>query len=374
MDQTLRSEHLSSAAPQVQLRAGIEDVVIVPLVVTAFAVAKVLHGSFTVLINLIDWLFPILLQVMRFPLFTLRILGDGIAALFKGIVQILPVGGARRLAWREFIGRQWARLRAKISYKAFEEWLHHVVEDGMAWVFRKCRSLTPRGALLVLVGAVLWLPVSFGAATLMHAVLFAKALVWPAWLQLLHPLATVIAKSKLLVLPVYPAAWPQAKQHPLIKAMIGFFRYVATLNLARKTGVRYRQTQHLWNRAAGAADRASAALGLTALWHGSVSALNAAAFAIGRGTRATFLLLVGRLAAIPLFGGIVRRYQQHYEDACRHPKLPVSERIGDFYARWSVKFTAKYYEDRERAQVSRDNLDENGGGNQSLKRRPVAKL
>ena len=40
----------------------------------------------------------------------------------------------------------------------------------------------------------------------MHAVLFAKVTSWPAWMQLLHPLATVIAKSKLLVLPVYPAA------------------------------------------------------------------------------------------------------------------------------------------------------------------------
>ena len=38
---------------------------------------------------------------MRFPLFTLRILGDGIAALLKGIVRILPVGGTRRAAWRE---------------------------------------------------------------------------------------------------------------------------------------------------------------------------------------------------------------------------------------------------------------------------------
>ena len=47
----------------------------------------------------------------------------------------------------------------------------------MAWVFKTCRALTPRTALLVLIGAVLWLPISFGVATVMHAVLFAKALV-----------------------------------------------------------------------------------------------------------------------------------------------------------------------------------------------------
>ena len=39
----------------------------------------------------------------------------------------------------------------------------------MAWVFRECRYLTPNTALLVIVGAVLWLPFSFGVATAMHA-------------------------------------------------------------------------------------------------------------------------------------------------------------------------------------------------------------
>ncbi len=88
----------------------------------------------------------------------------------------------------------------------------------MAGVFRKCRHLRPNTAtLLVILGAVLWLPISFGIATVMHAVLFAKLTSWPTWMQLLHPLATVIAKSKLLVLPVYPAAWPQAKRHPLVQ-------------------------------------------------------------------------------------------------------------------------------------------------------------
>src|SRR5262249_31375648 len=52
-------------------------------------------------------------------------------------------------------------------------------------------------------------------ATALHATLIARARSLPAWMQLLHPFATLIAKSKLLVLPVYPAAWPQAKQHPV---------------------------------------------------------------------------------------------------------------------------------------------------------------
>src|SRR5262249_33088422 len=131
----------------------------------------------------------------------------------------------------------------KISYHAFEQAVHRAFEGGMAWVFRKCRGLTPGGALLVIAGAVLWLPVSFGAATAMHAVLIAKATSLPAWMQVLHPLATIIAKSKLLVLPVYPAAWPQAKQHPFAQAVFGFYRYIAALGLVQKTRCRYRQVE-----------------------------------------------------------------------------------------------------------------------------------
>jgi hypothetical protein len=199
-------------------RPGVDDIVIVPLVVLAFAVWRILRRMFFILIDIIDFLFPILLQVMRFPLFTLRIIGDGLAALLKLIIRFLPVGD-RRAAWREAVSEYWAWLRQKFSYKAFEEWLHHIFEDGMAWVFKTCKAMTPRTALIVLIGAVLWLPISFTIATVMHAVLIAKALSLPAWMQLLHPVATVIAKSKLLVLPVYPAAWPQAKQHPAMQAL-----------------------------------------------------------------------------------------------------------------------------------------------------------
>ena len=86
-----------------------------PLVVVAFAVWRILRRMFFILIDIIDFLFPILLQVMRFPLFTLRILGDGLAALLKGIVRFLPVGGDRRAAWRESVSQHWAWLRQKIQ-------------------------------------------------------------------------------------------------------------------------------------------------------------------------------------------------------------------------------------------------------------------
>lgn len=324
-----------------------------PLVTVALLVAKALRWFFQLLVNLIDWLFPILLQVMRFPLFTLRILGDGLAALLKGVVRLLPVGGGKRQAWRAAITATWAWLRGKISYKAFEEWLHHIFEDGMAWVFRKCRTLSPRAALLTLVGAILWLPISFAAATGLHAILFSKALVWPAWTQLLHPVATVIAKSKLLVLPVYPASWPQAKEHPAVQGFLGFCRWVAALYLVRKTGHRYRQVEQAATEGAKVSGLAASVLGIRHIFELLVEGINVTAAAAGRVAHASAVTFVAVLARVPVFDGVVRRYEQHYEETNRLPKPPVSERVAGFYARWSVKFTAQYYEDKERAAAAK---------------------
>jgi hypothetical protein len=333
--------------------AGIDDLVIVPLVAIAFAIWRMLRRMFFILIDIVDVVFPILLQVMRFPLFTLRILGDGIAALFKGIIRFLPVGGARRDAWRMVVSEYWAWLRQKFSYKAFEEALHHAFENGMAWVFKTCRSLSPRTALLVLVGAVLWLPISFGVATVMHAVLIAKALSLPAWMQLLHPLATIIAKSKLLVLPVYPAAWPQAKQHPLMQALIRFWRHLMDHYLARKTAYRYQQTEVVAAEAGDVLRHTSARVGLTRLGAAVLAGLNAAAAAIGGTIRVATARVIALLAKVPLFGGIVERYEAHYDEANRAPSEKLSDRVRGFFDRWSVKFTAEYYHAKERQDAAK---------------------
>jgi len=223
--------------------AGLDDLLIWPLVLIAFITRRVTQKIVSLLITIFDYAFPILLQLVRFPLFTARILGDGIVALLSGVVRFIPMPAARRDAWRALIRRSWAWLRQKFSYKAFEEAIHHAFEGGMGWVFRKCRGLTPTTALLVILGALLWLPISFGIATAMHAILLAEATSLPAWMQLLHPLATLIAKSKLLVLPVYPAAWPQAKQHSFVQTLAAAWRAFTSLHLVRKTGFRYGQAE-----------------------------------------------------------------------------------------------------------------------------------
>jgi hypothetical protein len=203
------------------------------------------------------------------------------------------------------IRRNWSWLRRKISYRAFEHAVYIVFEGGMAWVFRKCRHLTPNTALLVILGAVLWLPISFGAATAMHAVLFAKVTSWPAWMQFLHPLATVLAKSKLLVLPVYPAAWPQAKKHPFVQLVFKSYENIKCLYVIKKVGYRYRQAE----TAVGAAvERLERTAGLASAVRWLRKAHVAERFGVERPT----------------------------------------QKLRSFFSQWSIQFSAEYYEAKER--------------------------
>jgi hypothetical protein len=336
------------ATAQTTIYAGLEDLIILPLAAVAVAARRLGRDVLLALVHLLDWAFPLLLQVARFPLFTVRIIGDGVAAALMGIVGLLPVSGTAREAWRRRVSESWARLRQTISYKAFEQGLHHAFEKGMAWVFRSCRTLTPGGALLVIAGAALWLPVSFAIATVLHGVLIAKATVWPAWTQLLHPVATLIAKSKLLVLPAYPAAWPQAKQHWLVQASFRLYEYLAARYLLRKIGFRYRQTERAATEGTRVLRRSAIRTGLRQLSGRLLDGLNDLAARTGKAMRALATGTMQGLSALPLTGPIIRRYQTHYNAAAeQESQQRLSEKVKGFFERWSIKFQAEYYEAKE---------------------------
>jgi hypothetical protein len=338
------------ATAQTTIYAGLEDLIILPLAAAAVAARRLGRDLLLALVQLLDWAFPIVLQIVRFPLFTIRIIGDGVAAALKGIVRLLPVSGEAREAWHQRVSQGWARLRQTFSYKAFEQALHHAFEKGMAWVFRTCKTLTPGGALLVIAGAVLWLPVSFGIATVLHGVLIAKATVWPAWTQLLHPLATIIAKSKLLVLPAYPAAWPQAKQHPLVQASFRAYEYLVARYLMRKIGFRYRQTERAATEGARVLRRSAIRTGLRQLSKRLLDGLNDLAVEISKAIRFIATSMMQGLAALPLIGPIIQRYQTHYEAAAEQESpQKLSERIKGVYERWSTKLSVEYYEAKDAA-------------------------
>ncbi len=288
-----------------RFRGALDDVIIIPLVCVALVANRILHFILSILVRLLDYAFPFAVQIVWLPLFAARLLGNFVVALISSTFHFLPFSEAKRRQWRMWIRRNWSRLRRRISYRAFEQAVHDVFENGMAWVFRKCRHLTPNAALLVILGAALWLPISFAAATVMHAVLIANVATWPAWTQLLHPLATIVAKSKLLVVPVYPAAWPQAKKHPFVQLLYRGCRAITRVYAIRKIGFRYRQAEVA---SIAAVDRLERTTGLASavLWL--------------------------RKAHVTEHFGVEKR----------------ARKLRSFFSRWSIKFSAEYYEAKER--------------------------
>lgn len=329
-------------------RAGIDDAAILPLAALGVVGKTLLRWTWELIVHLVDFIWPILLQIVRFVMFTLRILGDGISALLRFIIKYLPLPLGRRQRWREAVARAWSWLRRKISYKAFEEWVHHLFEDGMAWTFRTCRKLSPGGALLVILLAIVWVPVSFTAATAVHAWLIAEAASLPKWMQILHVLAAVLAKSKLLMLPAYPAAWPQAKKHPILQTALRAWRWVASLRFFDKLSYRFGQIE-------SALERAAVATGLDRAWRALGRAINATLTAIHTAFRAALRPIVNFLARLPLTSSVVRSYAAHYDRAGEAPPQRLSQKIKEFYRRWELKFTPAYYEakEKEKAEAAR---------------------
>jgi hypothetical protein len=332
--------------------AGVEDVIIFPLVTTALVLKSLAKRAVSVLVHILDYAFLLAMELARFPLFAVRALGDGVIGALRGLLGYLPLAQETRQQWRDFIGHKWARIRRAISYRAFEQAVHHVFERGMDWVFKKCRTLSPHTAFYVIIAAILWLPISVGVATAMHALLLANASSLPAWMQLLHPFATVVAKSKLLVLPVYPAAWPQAKKHPLIQTIARAYRNFESLFLIQKVEHRYRQTEHAMDRFVDEMRRFADLVGLSYVGSALWSSLCGITIRIAGAFRYGLKNISDQLSAAWLIGPVVRTYMAHL-NAMERRNEKISEKVKRGFERWFVRFSAEYYEAKEAEKAAK---------------------
>ena len=164
----------------------------------------------------------------------------------------------------------------------------------------------PKTALLVILLAVLWLPVLLrgrngdarGIVCQGHVLASLDA-------TLASASATVIAKGKLLVLPVYPAAWPQAKKHPFVQLVFKSYETIKCLYVIKKVGYRYRQAE-IAGIAAWRSYERTAGLAPAVKWL--------------------------REAHVAKHFGVEKPTQE----------------LRSFFARWSIKFSAEYYEAKER--------------------------
>jgi hypothetical protein len=104
-----------------RFRGALDDVIIIPLVFVALAANKTLRFIFSILMRLLDYAFPLAMQIVWLPLFAAKVLGDVIVTVINGALRFLPLSEAKRRQWSISIGRNWSWFQRKIGYRAFEQ-------------------------------------------------------------------------------------------------------------------------------------------------------------------------------------------------------------------------------------------------------------
>ena len=171
-------------------------------------------------------------------------------------------------------------------------------------------------------------------------------------------------KSKLLVLPAYPAAWPQAKKHPFVQASFRFYCYFTTLHLMQKTGYRYRQAELAVAETADVLWGTVPLVGLS-YWSSTVFAkFNGLAAWASKVSRAAMTHTVDGISRLPLIGSIGRSYAAHYNVANQQHADKFSKKVSGFLGRWSIKFSAEYYQAKEKDHAAKRHSQVKAGSDQ----------
>src|SRR5262245_46983269 len=123
--------HIPAWTKESRFRGALDDVVIVPLVVVALAANKVLRFTLSVLMRLLDYAFPLAMEIIWLPLVAARVLGNVAVAAMSSALRLVPLSEPRRRRWSVSIRRNWSRLRRMISYQAFERAVHGAFESSM---------------------------------------------------------------------------------------------------------------------------------------------------------------------------------------------------------------------------------------------------
>ena len=126
-----------------RFRGAFDDVVIIPLVLITLAANKIVRFILSILIRLLDYAFPLAMQIVWLPLFAAKVLGNVITTVISDALRFLPLSDTKRRQWRRSIRRNWSWLRRKMNYRAFEQAVHDAFESRMAWVFREISRRTP---------------------------------------------------------------------------------------------------------------------------------------------------------------------------------------------------------------------------------------
>ena len=77
-----------------RFRGGFDDVIIIPLVALALVVNRIVRFILSLLIRLLDFAFPFVVQILWLPLFAARLLGNVVVTLISAALGFLPFPAA----------------------------------------------------------------------------------------------------------------------------------------------------------------------------------------------------------------------------------------------------------------------------------------
>jgi hypothetical protein len=128
---------------------------------------------------------------------------------------------------------------------------------------------------------------------------------------------------------------------------------VAALYLMQKTRYRYLQAERAAAETAVVLEQGAARVGLSYLSGLLIAGFNGLTVAIGKFARAAVTRTVAVAFELPLIGSIVSRYCAHYDGVEPAYAERFSKKASGFFARWSIKFSAEYYEAKEREEAAK---------------------
>ena len=82
-----------------RFRGSLDDAIIIPLAVAALAANKILRFILSILMRLLDYAFPLAMQIVWLPLFAARVLGGVIVAAISGALRLVPLSETNRRRW-----------------------------------------------------------------------------------------------------------------------------------------------------------------------------------------------------------------------------------------------------------------------------------
>ena len=125
---------LRTLAGQSPFRTGIDDAIILPLVLVAL-LARTLYRAARLIVPLaFDFVSALFLWVLTFLLLVAATAGDGMAWLIKRLADAPSLSGAKRDASHDLGGRRWPGLRQRMTHRAVADAVQSRLRQPISWL------------------------------------------------------------------------------------------------------------------------------------------------------------------------------------------------------------------------------------------------